>query len=160
MIQGVDHIGIAVRSIDEARAVWERLGLAVTGVEEVPSEQVRVAMIPCGAVRIELLEPTTPDSPIARFLERRGPGFHHLCLRSGDVLAADERLRAGGCELVRDAPGHGAQGALVQFLHPRSCGGVLVELSQPAHRDEDQRRGAEPHARAASARGSESHGPR
>jgi methylmalonyl-CoA/ethylmalonyl-CoA epimerase len=135
MIEGVDHIGIAVRSIDEARAVWERLGLAVQGIEEVPSEQVRVAMIPCGSVRIELLEPTSSDSPIARFLERRGPGIHHVCLRSPDVRAADERLRRSGCELLRDTPGPGAHGSLVQFLHPRSCGGVLLELSQPAPDD-------------------------
>jgi methylmalonyl-CoA epimerase len=132
MIQGMDHIGIAVRSIDEARGVWERLGLAVASIEEVPSEGVRVAMIPCGACRIELIEPTSPDSPIARFLERRGPGIHHLCLRSDDVLEADQALRAGGFELVRDAPGPGAEGSLVQFLHPRSSGGVLLELSQPA----------------------------
>jgi methylmalonyl-CoA/ethylmalonyl-CoA epimerase len=132
MIEGVDHIGIAVRSIAEARGVWERLGLAVAAIEEVPSEQVRVAMIPCGAVRIELLEPTAPDSPMARFLERRGPGIHHLCLRSGDVVAADRSLREAGCELVRAVPGPGAGGALVQFLHPRSTGGVLLELSQPA----------------------------
>lgn len=132
MVEGVDHIGIAVRSIAEARVVWESLGLAVAAIEEVPTEQVRVAMIPCGEVRIELIEPTAPDSPIARFLEKRGPGIHHVCLRSGDVLAADRELRSGGFDLVRDAPGPGAGGALVQFLHPRSSGGVLVELSQPA----------------------------
>jgi methylmalonyl-CoA/ethylmalonyl-CoA epimerase len=132
MIEGIDHIGIAVRSIAEARGTWERLGLRVAEIEEVPSEQVRVAMIPCGDTRIELLEPTSPDSPIARFLERRGPGIHHLCLRSGDVLAADRELRDAGVELVRDAPGPGAGGALVQFVHPRSGGGVLLELSQPA----------------------------
>jgi methylmalonyl-CoA/ethylmalonyl-CoA epimerase len=137
MIEGVDHIGIAVRSIAEARGAWERLGLAVTAIEEVPGEQVRVAMIPCGAVRIELLEPTAPDSPIARFLERRGPGIHHLCLRAGDVVAVDRTLREAGCELVRGAPGPGAGGALVQFLHPRSTGGVLLELSQPATGPED-----------------------
>ena len=132
MIEGVDHIGIAVRSIAEARLVWERLGLSVAAIEDVPGEQVRVAMIPCGGVRLELLEPTSPDSPIARFLQRRGPGIHHLCLRSGDVLEADRELRDAGLDLVRDAPGPGAGGSVVQFLHPRSCGGVLLELSQPA----------------------------
>ena len=85
MISGLDHIGIAVRSIDEARALYETLGLEVEAIEEVPAEGVRVALIPCGASRIELLEPTTDSSPIARFLEKRGPGIHHLCLRSDAV---------------------------------------------------------------------------
>jgi methylmalonyl-CoA epimerase len=132
VIPGVEHVGIAVRSIAEARRFWEALGLAVEHVEEVPQEGVRVALIPCGSTRIELLEPTHEGSPIARFLERRGPGIHHLCLRSDDVRGDDARLRAAGFELLRDEPTRGAGGCWVQFVHPRSAGGVLVELSQPA----------------------------
>ena len=131
MIEGVDHIGIAVRSIDEARSLYEALGLEVDEIEEVPSEKVRVAMIRCGTTRIELLEPTADDSPIARFLDQRGPGIHHLCLRSADVDADDRRLRDAGRDVLRPAPTRGAGGSRVQFVHPKSAGGVLLELSQP-----------------------------
>lgn len=130
MIRGIDHLGIAVRSLAEGRAFYEALGLRVTAVEEVPAEQVRVAMIPCGATRIELLEPTSAESPIARFLARRGPGLHHICLATDDLGADDAHLRAGGYRLLRDTPGRGAGGCWIQFVHPQSAGGVLVELSQ------------------------------
>ena len=100
MIPKIDHVGIAVESIDEARGFYEALGLAVTKIEEVPHEGVRVAMIPCGETRIELLEATTDDSPIARFLERRGPGLHHLCLASTDVRTDDATLRAAGFHVL------------------------------------------------------------
>lgn len=131
MIEGVDHIGIAVASIAEARGLYEALGLAVAEIEEVPQEQVRVAIIPCGSMCIELLEPTSSDSPVARFLERRGPGLHHLCFRSSDVAAEDRGLRHLGFDLLRERPTLGAGRALVQFVHPRSAGGVLLELSEP-----------------------------
>lgn len=130
MIGKIDHVGIAVRSIDEARGFYERLGLTIAEIEEVPQEGVRVAMIHCGESRIELLEPTTPDSPIARYLEKRGPGIHHLCLASDDVRGDDAALRGAGVELLRPAPTRGAGGCWVQFVHPKSAGGVLVELSQ------------------------------
>lgn len=130
MIGKIDHVGIAVRSIDEARGFYERLGLAIAEIEEVPQEGVRVAMIHCGESRIELLEPTTPDSPIAKHLEKRGPGIHHLCLASDDVRGDDAALRSAGVELLRPAPTLGAGGCWVQFVHPRSAGGVLVELSE------------------------------
>lgn len=133
MIQGIDHIGIAVASIAEARGFYEALGLTVEAIEEVPQEGVRVALIACGASRIELLEPTTDDSPIAKFLARRGPGLHHLCLSSSDVRADDARLREGGFEVLRPEPTRGAGGCWVQFVHPRSAGGVLVELSEGPH---------------------------
>jgi methylmalonyl-CoA epimerase len=132
VIRKIDHLGIAVRSFAEALPFYEALGLAVSAVEDVPQEGVRVAMIPCGEVLIELLEPTSADSPIARFLAARGPGFHHLCFAS-DALPDDEaRLRAAGMNLLRPAPTPGAGGCWVQFVHPRSAGGVLVELAQPA----------------------------
>jgi len=132
MIDGIDHIGIAVRSIDEARKAWETLGLAVEAIEEVPQEGVRVALIPCGGSRIELLEATREDSPIARFLEQRGPGIHHLCLATDDVRGADAHLREAGYRVLRPEPTRGAGGCWVQFVHPKSTGGVLLELSQDA----------------------------
>jgi len=131
MIEGVDHIGIAVRSIEESRVLYETLGLKISEIEEVPQELVRIAMIPCGGARIELLEPTSDQSPIARFLDRRGPGIHHICLRTNDVSGEDQRLRTAGLDLLRDQPSVGAGGARVQFLHPKSAGGVLLEISQP-----------------------------
>jgi methylmalonyl-CoA/ethylmalonyl-CoA epimerase len=131
MVPKVDHVGIAVESIDAARRFYEALGLRVEEIEEVPQEGVRVAMIPCGETRIELLESTRADSPIARFLERRGPGLHHLCLASTDVAADDATLRAAGYRLLRDAPTRGAGGCWVQFVHPHGADGVLIELAQP-----------------------------
>ncbi|MEE8525735.1 MAG: methylmalonyl-CoA epimerase, partial [Thermoanaerobaculia bacterium] len=131
MISGLDHIGIAVRSIEEGRRLYEALGLEVEAIEEVPSEGVRVAMIRCGDSRIELLEPTRADSPIARFLEKRGPGIHHLCLATDDVRGDDQKLRDAGLRVLRPEPSRGAGGCWVQFVHPKSTGGVLLELSQP-----------------------------
>jgi methylmalonyl-CoA/ethylmalonyl-CoA epimerase len=128
VILGVDHLGIAVRSIAEGRAFYEALGLAVSA-----GDQVRVAMIPCGPTRLELLEPTSPESPIARFLERRGPGLHHVCLASDDLAADDARLRGAGYQVLRPQPTRGAGGCWIQFVHPKSAGGVLVELSQGTH---------------------------
>ena len=132
MIGRIDHVGIAVASIDEARKIYEALGLAVDEIEEVPAEGVRVAMIRCGESRIELLEATRDDSPIARFLAKRGPGIHHLCLASDDVRADDRRLRERGFDVLRPEPTRGAGGCWVQFVHPKSAGGVLLELSEEA----------------------------
>ena len=133
MIQRIDHIGIAVVSIAAARAFYEAMGLIVEAIEEVPQEGVRVAMIACGESKIELPEAISPDSPIARFLERRGPGIHHLCFASDDLHHDDLMLRDAGVELLRPEPTPGAGGCWVQFVHPKSAGGVLVELSQGAH---------------------------
>lgn len=130
MIEGIEHIGIAVRSIDEARLFYEALGLTVEAIEEVPHEGVRVALIPCGAARIELLESTSEDSPVGRFLEKRGPGLHHLCLATDDVKSDDTALREAGFRILRPEPTRGASGCWVQFVHPESAGGVLLELSQ------------------------------
>lgn len=130
MIRGIAHIGIAVRSIAEARGLYEAMGLHVESIEDVPHEGVRVAMIPCGESHIELLEAIDASSPIAKFLERRGPGIHHLCLASDDVHGADAALRAAGVDLLRPAPTRGAGGCWVQFVHPKSAGGVLLEISE------------------------------
>jgi methylmalonyl-CoA epimerase len=130
LIQGIDHIGIAVESIDKAKRFYEALGLEVTAIEEVPQEGVRVALIPAGASRIELLEATRADSPIAKFLERRGEGLHHLCLATDDLGSDDRALRRSGTVLLRERPSRGAEGCWVQFVHPKSATGVLVELSE------------------------------
>ncbi len=135
MIGRIDHVGIAVVSIAEARRFYEALGLAVDHVEEVPQEGVRVAMIVVGESRIELLESTRPDSPIAKFLAQRGPGIHHLCLASDDVVGDDARLAAAGIATLRPAPTRGAGGCWVQFVHPRNAGGVLIELSEPGEEE-------------------------
>ena len=135
MIRRLDHLGIAVTSIAEARRFWEALGLVVGATEEVPQEGVRVAMLELGESRIELLEATRPDSPVAKFLARRGPGIHHVCLASDDVAADDARLRAAGVELLRAEPTAGAGGSRVQFVHPKSAGGVLVELAAPGEEE-------------------------
>ena len=133
MIGKIDHVGIAVRSIEEARKMYEALGLSVAEIEDVPHEGVRVAMIPCGESRIELLEPLSEDSPVAKFLEKRGPGVHHICLGSDDVRQDDARLREAGFQVLRPEPTRGAGGCWVQFVHPRSAGGVLLELSEGGH---------------------------
>jgi methylmalonyl-CoA/ethylmalonyl-CoA epimerase len=128
----LDHIGIAVESIDDGLDIYEALGLEVEAIEVVPEQGVRVAFLPVGDSRLELLEPTGPDSPIARHLERRGPGLHHICLRVPDIRAAMENLSRQGRTLLSEEPQPGANGCLVCFVHPKSTGGVLLELSQPA----------------------------
>ena len=133
----LDHIGIAVESIAEGRRLYEALGLAVEGEEEVSTQGVRVAFLPVGDGRLELLEPMTPDSPIARHLEKRGPGLHHISLRVEDIRQSMADLRERGFELLSQEPQPGAHGCLVAFVHPRSTGGVLLELSQPARADGD-----------------------
>jgi len=133
----LDHIGIAVESIAEGRRLYEALGLAVEGEEEVSTQGVRVAFLPVGGGRLELLEPMTPDSPIARHLERRGPGLHHICLRVEDIRRSMADLRERGFELLSEEPQPGAHGCLVAFVHPRSTGGVLLELSQAESADGD-----------------------
>jgi methylmalonyl-CoA/ethylmalonyl-CoA epimerase len=134
-VTGVDHIGIAVKSLAEALPFWrDALGLEFAGIEEVPSEKVRVAILKSpgpGGARVELLEPTAPDSPIARHLEKRGPGIHHVALKVDDVAARMAALAKAGTPALDGAPRPGAEGAQVTFIHPRSAGGVLVELTQP-----------------------------
>lgn len=125
----IDHLGIAVRALDESIAFYESLGLAVSHRETVPQEKVHVAMLPTAESRIELLEPAEPDSPISKFLEKRGPGLHHIALRVPDLAATVARLRAGGAKLLNE-PRPGAGGHTYVFVHPASTGGVLLELIQ------------------------------
>ncbi len=128
----VDHIGIAVRSLDEGKQLYgDAFGLTLLHEEEVPTEKVRVACYDGGGLRIELLESTDPEGPIARFVERRGPGIHHVCYRVDDADAALARLKEAGLQTLDDTPRPGAGGCRVAFVHPKSAGGVLVEISQP-----------------------------
>jgi methylmalonyl-CoA/ethylmalonyl-CoA epimerase len=129
MIRKVDHLGIAVRSIDESLAFWSgALGLELGGRETVATEAVDVAFLPVGETRIELLESRDGLSAVGRFLEKRGPGIHHVTLQVDDVQAALDRVAARGLALLDTAPRAGAEGSRVAFLHPRATGGVLVEL--------------------------------
>jgi LAO/AO transport system kinase len=125
----VDHLGIAVNSLPEAEAFYESLGLEATHHESIPTEKVNVALLPAGDSRIELLEPAAPDSPISKFLEKRGPGLHHVALRVPDLAATVNRLRESGARLLNE-PREGAGGHLYVFVHPASTGGVLLELIQ------------------------------
>jgi methylmalonyl-CoA epimerase len=118
-----------VQSLEQSIAFYEALGLAVAHRESVPTEKVAVAMLPAGDSRIELLEPTAADSPIAKFLEKRGPGLHHVALRVPDLNAALSRLKASGARLLNE-PRSGAGGHIYVFVHPASAGGVLLELIQ------------------------------
>jgi methylmalonyl-CoA/ethylmalonyl-CoA epimerase len=135
----IEHIGIATRSIEEALGFWrDALGLEVEHTETVEGQGVRAAMLPLGEPRVELLEPTGPASPIAKFLEKRGPGIHHLAVRVEDIRAALARLKAGGARLIDEEPRIGVGGCLVAFVHPSSSGGVLVELVEHATEAETQ----------------------
>jgi methylmalonyl-CoA epimerase len=126
----IDHLGIAVSSIEKTLTFYEQqLGLTVSLRETVEHEKVNVAMLPTGDSRIELLEPTGPDSVIARFIEKRGEGLHHVALKVADLDSAVKRLKTSGAKLLND-PRPGAGGHLYVFVHPSSTGGVLLELIQ------------------------------
>ena len=126
----IDHLGIAVKSIAAARGFYEALGLRVVHEETVEQEQVRTAMIPAGESRIELLEPTNDDSPVGRFLAKRGEGLHHIALHVDDISGALEAMKAKGVRLISEELQVGAGGHLYFFIHPQSAGGVLVEICQ------------------------------
>jgi methylmalonyl-CoA epimerase len=132
MLKIVDHIGIAVPSIADALEFWAKgLNNTVAHEEEVPSQKVKTAFLPVGEVNIELLEPTSDESPIAKALAKRGPGVHHICFEVEDIVAALAHLKEQGVTLIDKEPRLGAHGKMVAFVHPKSTGGVLVELSQP-----------------------------
>jgi methylmalonyl-CoA/ethylmalonyl-CoA epimerase len=127
----IEHIAIAVGDLDAAVSVYRAiLGSPDSGRETVDSEQVRIAFFELGGTRLELLEPTAEDSPVGRFIQRRGAGLHHIALEVSDIESAIERCRLAGLETVGEAPRRGAGGRLVAFLHPAATGGVLLELSQ------------------------------
>jgi methylmalonyl-CoA/ethylmalonyl-CoA epimerase len=125
----IEHIGIATRRIDEAVVFWrDALGLSLEATEVVEEQGVRVAMLPIGESHVELLEPTSEDSPVAKFLEKRGPGIHHIAVRVDDIRATLARLKEEGARLIDETPRVGAGGCLVAFVHPSSANGVLLEL--------------------------------
>jgi methylmalonyl-CoA epimerase len=128
----IDHIGIATRALEETLGFWQQaLGLhQPEDSEDVPDQQVRVAMLPVGESHIELLEATSPDSPIARFIDKRGPGIHHIAMRVDDIYAELARLKEKGARLIDETPRVGAGGCLVAFVHPSAANGVLLELVQ------------------------------
>lgn len=126
----IDHLGIAVESIAAARAFYEALGLHITHEETIEHEGVRVAMLPIGQTRIELLEPLHEDSAVARFLKKRGPGLHHVALHVDEIAATLAALKARGIRIISEEIQTGAGGHLYFFVHPSSTGGVLLEICQ------------------------------
>lgn len=126
----LDHIGVAVKNLTEAIGAYETLGLPVADREYVERDQVEVAFVPFEGGRFELLEPSSDDSPVAKFLSRRGEGIHHVALRVTDIVAELERLKQSGTRLIDQEPRVGAGHSLVAFIHPAATGGVLVELVQ------------------------------
>ena len=133
--KGLDHVAIAVKDLDQAIALYrDALGLELAEVEEVPEQQVRTAIFGHGMGRVELICPTVKDSGVAKFLEKRGEGLHHICIEVEDIEAAIAALRAKGAPLIDETPRPGAGGARVAFIHPKGSHGVLIELRQgPPH---------------------------
>jgi methylmalonyl-CoA epimerase len=129
----IDHLGIAVKSLAAAKGIYEKLGLTATGEEVVEGEQVRVAMLAVGDSRLELMEATSENSAVAKFIAKRGEGLHHVCLRVPDLAAVVERLKNDGVRLVSNEIKVGAGGHRYVFVHPASAGGVLLELVDAGH---------------------------
>lgn len=130
----INHLGIATKGIDDALRFWgDALGLENVHTEEVADQKVRVAMLPLGESRIELLEPTSDDSPISKFLEKRGGGIHHIAVEVDDIESSLAKLKEKGMRLIDESPRIGAEGCLVAFVHPSSANGVLLELVQTTH---------------------------
>ena len=133
-VKALNHVGIAVHSIDDQRAFYQdALGATFEGIEEVPNQKVRVAFFRVQDVRLELLEPTDPSSTVATFLEKRGQGLHHLAFSVDDLPARIAELKADGLRMIDDLPRQGAHQMQIAFVHPKSTHGVLTELCEPAH---------------------------
>jgi len=130
----LDHIGIAVETLEEGSQFYKKLGFGAPEVEDVPSERVKTGFLRLGnRANLELLEPTADDSPIRKFLDKRGPGIHHICLRVKGIDAIVEKLKSQGVQMINETPKAGAHGCRVAFIHPKSTGGVLIELSEKGH---------------------------
>ena len=129
-LKRVDHVGIAVKDLDESVKFYESLGFKATGYEVVAEQKVKVAFLPCGDSELELLESTEPDGPIARFIEKNGPGIQHIAIRVDDIDKALEELKEKGVRLIDQVPRYGAGNARIAFVHPKATGGVLLELTQ------------------------------
>ncbi|MBT9155599.1 MAG: hypothetical protein DDT37_00566 [Firmicutes bacterium] len=131
MLEKIDHLGVAVKDLDAVRAFYtEKLMLPCEGEEIVSEQKVRVAFLPVGETTIELLEPTAPDSPVAKFLEQKGEGIHHVAIRVTNIEAALASLKAKGVRLIDEKPRIGAHGAKIAFVHPKESHGVLIELCE------------------------------
>jgi methylmalonyl-CoA/ethylmalonyl-CoA epimerase len=126
----LDHIGVAVEDIDKAIETYRNLGFTVESIDDVPAFGVKVAFLPMESGNVELVQPVQDDSAMAKFLEKKGQGIHHLCFEVPDIRAELARLEAAGVQLVDREPRQGAHGTLVAFLHPKSTGGVLIELAE------------------------------
>lgn len=133
MIKHISHIGIAVKDLDKGIAFYQKLGLTLEAIEEVPSQMVKVAFFPVGDTRIELLAPTSEESPIAKFIEKKGEGIQHLAFAVEDLPDALKQSEEEGIRLIDKEPRPGAHGADIAFLHPKSTGGVLIELCKEKH---------------------------
>ena len=134
MLTKINHIGSAVASLDETIPFYrDNLGMALAGIEEVVEQKVRVAMLKVGESMIELLEPTSEESPVARFIEKNGVGIHHIAYEVADIEMAIAALLAAGSRMIDDKPRHGAHGTRIAFIHPKSSNGVLTELCQAGH---------------------------
>ena len=134
MLTKINHMGIAVKSLEETLPFYrDNLGMAFAGIEEVAEQKVRVAMLQIGESKIELLEPTSEDSPVAKFIEKNGAGIHHVAYEVEDVEAAIAKLLADGIRMIDEKPRHGAHGTRIAFIHPKSSNGVLTELCQSGH---------------------------
>ncbi|MBK8316423.1 MAG: methylmalonyl-CoA epimerase [Acidobacteria bacterium] len=130
-VSKIQHLGVAVSSIEDALNFWrEGMGLELGAVEVVEDQGVKVALLPIGESRIELLEPTGDETPVGKFIAKRGQGIHHICVEVDDVAAKLEELKTRGVRLIDEQPRVGAAGALVAFIHPANTGGVLIELTQ------------------------------
>lgn len=134
MLTKINHIGIAVKSLEESIPFYrDQLSMPFAGIEEVVEQKVRVAMLQVGESMIELLEPTSEESPVAKFIEKNGPGIHHLAYEVSDIEAAIAALMAGGARMIDEKPRTGAHGSRIAFVHPKSSNGVLTELCQCGH---------------------------
>src|SRR5659263_120237 len=130
-LKNIDHIGIAVSNLQESLSFWETsLGIELHGIEEVAEQKVKTAFLPIDDTEIELLEPTSPDSSVAKFIEKHGEGLHHIAIRVDDIDAALTELKDKGIKLIDETPRDGAGGARIAFVHPRSTHGVLLELCE------------------------------
>jgi methylmalonyl-CoA/ethylmalonyl-CoA epimerase len=131
MLTKINHIGIAVKSLDDSIPFYrDNLGMAFAGVEDVVEQKVRVAMLVVGESKIELLEPTSDDSPVAKFIEKNGTGVHHIAYEVADIEAAITKLRGDGARMIDEMPRNGAHGTRIAFIHPKSSNGVLTEICQ------------------------------
>lgn len=134
MLTKINHIGIAVASLEAALPFYrDNLSMSFAGIEEVAEQKVRVAMLQVGESKIELLEPTSPESPISKFLEKNGSGIHHIAYEVNNIETAIEKLKNDGARMVDEKPRNGAHGTRIAFVHPKSSGGILTELCQAGH---------------------------